>query len=214
MAAQLAVVVRTSLPRCTARRGASACAAPPATGSSSSRKCRAGRPCRSTRAARRPSRRRRDVLGLARRPDFEIARRAAGAARIDAHQHVAVRHPLLRVEQLPVLVLVAGAFEHVRRGLDRCAATGSCSPPAWRGPWRRARSSGSPGICRPRPGGTRRRAAPRRRPSRSGRPNRSSFRRGFRISSLRRGALIAALAGDDGNANIEGWASQRTAEEH
>ena len=60
----------------------------------------------------------RDVLGLARRPCFQIARRAAGAARIHPHADVAVRHPLLRVEQLPVLVLVAGAFEHVRRGLD------------------------------------------------------------------------------------------------
>ena len=60
----------------------------------------------------------RDVLRLARRPGFQVARRAAGAARIDAHQHVAVRHPFLGVEQLPVLVLVAGAFEHLGRRLD------------------------------------------------------------------------------------------------
>src|SRR5262249_11382801 len=48
-----------------------------------------------------------EVLRLARRPDVDEARRAAGAARIDAHAGIAVRHPLLRVDQLPDLILVA-----------------------------------------------------------------------------------------------------------
>src|SRR5262249_38655900 len=51
-----------------------------------------------------------EVLRFARRPDLEIAGRAAGAARVHAHDGVAVRHPLLGIDQLPVLVLVAGAF--------------------------------------------------------------------------------------------------------
>ena len=155
-----------------------------------------------------------EVLGLARRPHVEIAGRAAGAARIDAHDRVAVRHPFLRIDQLPVLVLVARAL---RRSPDRpwsCASRRSCSPPGRRAPWRRAHSSGSPGICRRRPAGTRRRAAPRRRPSRSARPNRSSCRRGFRsfLAAWRAtGTGSPAFAGDDGEANIGGWASQRTA---
>ncbi len=66
----------------------------------------------------RPFDARGNVLRLARRPHFQIARRAPGAARVDAQADIAVRHPFLRVEQLPVLVLVAGAFEHVRRRRD------------------------------------------------------------------------------------------------
>ena len=56
-----------------------------------------------------------EVLGLARRPHVEHARRAAGAARVDAQADIAVRHPFLRIDQLPVLILVARAFEHFRR---------------------------------------------------------------------------------------------------
>src|SRR5262249_57211480 len=46
------------------------------------------------------------VLRFARRPDVDHAGRAPGAARIDAHTGIAVRHPLLRVDQLPDLILV------------------------------------------------------------------------------------------------------------
>ena len=59
-----------------------------------------------------------DVLGLARRPRLQVARRAAGAARIHPQADIAVRHPLLGIEQLPVLVLVAGALQHLGRRLD------------------------------------------------------------------------------------------------
>src|SRR5207244_1407205 len=54
-----------------------------------------------------------EVACLARRPDVDDARRAAGAARIDAHADVAIGHPLLRIDQLPALVLVARAIEHL-----------------------------------------------------------------------------------------------------
>src|SRR5712664_4382368 len=55
-----------------------------------------------------------DVAGLARIVVAEIARRAAGAARVDADAGVALGHPLLRVDHFPVLVPVRGAGERVR----------------------------------------------------------------------------------------------------
>src|SRR5262249_55491463 len=60
-----------------------------------------------------------EVLRLARRPHVEIARRAAGAARIDAHADIAVRYPFLRIDELPVLIFVARAAQHFRRGFDQ-----------------------------------------------------------------------------------------------
>src|SRR5450759_1109651 len=53
------------------------------------------------------------------RPAVDHAWRTAGAARIDTHTDVAVRHPLLRVDQFPVLVIVAGSCERVRDRLDQ-----------------------------------------------------------------------------------------------
>src|SRR5438552_14911097 len=54
-----------------------------------------------------------DVPRLARVVVREIAGRAAGAARIDAHAHVALRNPFLRIDRFPVLVAVRGAGERV-----------------------------------------------------------------------------------------------------
>jgi hypothetical protein len=55
-----------------------------------------------------------EVLRLARRPRVERARRGAGAARIDAHDGVALRGPLLRIDHLPGLILVGRAFQELR----------------------------------------------------------------------------------------------------
>ena len=64
-----------------------------------------------------------EVLGLARRPMLDVAGRAPAAARVDAHAHIAVRHPLLGIAHFPALVLVgrprrhAGVlFRHARPG--------------------------------------------------------------------------------------------------
>ena len=51
------------------------------------------------------------IPGLARRPNFQIARRAARATRIHAHAGVAVGHPFLGVHELPVLVFVGCAHD-------------------------------------------------------------------------------------------------------
>src|SRR5262249_48397433 len=55
----------------------------------------------------------REILRLAQRPDVDHAGRAAGAAAVDAHADIAVRHPLLRIDHLPALVLVGRAGGHV-----------------------------------------------------------------------------------------------------
>ena len=47
-----------------------------------------------------------EVLDLARRGGIHEAGRPARAARVDADDRVAVRHPQLRIGRLPVLVLV------------------------------------------------------------------------------------------------------------
>src|SRR5439155_2040166 len=65
-----------------------------------------------------------EILRLARRPHVEIAGRTPGATRVDAHAGIAVRHPLLRIDQLPVLILVARALEHLGRGLDQACPVG------------------------------------------------------------------------------------------
>src|SRR5262249_32029128 len=54
-----------------------------------------------------------EILRLARRPQFDVAGRAAAAARIDAHAGVAVRHPFLRVDHLPVLIFVGRPVGYV-----------------------------------------------------------------------------------------------------
>ena len=53
------------------------------------------------------------VLGLARRPVLDVSGRTAAAARIDAHDDIAIRHPFLRIADFPALVLVGGAPHHI-----------------------------------------------------------------------------------------------------
>ena len=50
-----------------------------------------------------------EILGLARREVVDEARRAAAAARVDAHAGVVVRHPFLGIDHFPALVEVARA---------------------------------------------------------------------------------------------------------
>src|SRR5919202_1279220 len=54
------------------------------------------------------------VLRLARRERVDIAGRAARPPRVDTDTRVPVRHPLLRIDHLPILVLVRRAGGHVR----------------------------------------------------------------------------------------------------
>ncbi len=49
------------------------------------------------------------ILGLARRKMVDVAGRAAAAARVNTHAGIVVRHPFLRIDDLPVLIQVAGA---------------------------------------------------------------------------------------------------------
>src|SRR5262249_53576710 len=60
----------------------------------------------------------REILRLARRPRVEKTRRSAGAARVDPHAYVAVRHPTLGIDQLPVLIFVGRALLDLGTGLD------------------------------------------------------------------------------------------------
>src|SRR5260221_5143662 len=55
-----------------------------------------------------------EILGLARREVIDHARRATAATRIDAHAGIVVRHPFLRIDNLPVLVLAGRAHRDVR----------------------------------------------------------------------------------------------------
>ena len=59
-----------------------------------------------------------EILGLARREMVDHAGRAAGAAGIDAHAGIVVRHPFLGIDDLPVLVLVGGVCGDVGMLLD------------------------------------------------------------------------------------------------
>jgi hypothetical protein len=59
------------------------------------------------------------VFGFARRPHFEISGRATGATGIDAHNGIAVGHPLLGINQLPVLILVARALQRFGKGFHQ-----------------------------------------------------------------------------------------------
>ena len=54
-----------------------------------------------------------EVARLARIVVAQVARRAPGAARIDAHDRIALGHPFLRVDHFPVLVPVGRAGERV-----------------------------------------------------------------------------------------------------
>src|SRR5580658_1971657 len=53
------------------------------------------------------------IAGLPRREDVEVPGRASGAARVDPDHDVAVRHPLLRVDGLPVLMQAGRASDGV-----------------------------------------------------------------------------------------------------
>jgi hypothetical protein len=59
------------------------------------------------------------VERLARRPAVDHAGRTPRTARIDTHAGIAVRHPFLRIDQFPVLVLVARPFEDLGRSLHQ-----------------------------------------------------------------------------------------------
>src|SRR5262245_41413497 len=48
-----------------------------------------------------------EVSGLARREVIYISRRASAASRVHAHTDVILRHPLFRIDDFPVLILVA-----------------------------------------------------------------------------------------------------------
>ncbi len=54
-----------------------------------------------------------DVAGFPRRPRIEEAGRTPCATRIDPQADIAVRHPLLRIDQFPDLVFVGRAFRHL-----------------------------------------------------------------------------------------------------
>src|SRR5437773_12419178 len=54
------------------------------------------------------------IFSLARREMVDVTRRAAAASRIDAYANVAIRHPLLRIDDFPVLILIARACYNVR----------------------------------------------------------------------------------------------------
>ena len=81
------------------------------------------------------------VLRLARRPDVESARRAPGAARVDAHQNISVRNPFLRVDQFPVLVFIARVLQNLWARPWSTSPSSPCSPPGTTGLWRRGRNS-------------------------------------------------------------------------
>ena len=68
-----------------------------------------------------------EILGFARREMIDHAGRAAGAAGIDAHAGVVMRHPFLRIDHFPALVEIAGAGGNVgmlfRHALPRARIT-------------------------------------------------------------------------------------------
>ena len=59
-----------------------------------------------------------EILGLTRRKVIDVPRRTAGAARIHAHHRVAIGHPFLGIENLPVLVLVGRTVGDIRMSGD------------------------------------------------------------------------------------------------
>ncbi len=105
------------------------------------------------------------ILGLAHRLRIEEARRAAGAARIDAHDGVTVRHPFFRIDDLEVRVFGAGAFEHVGMHRDK-ALPGILPAILEREPLAVGAVAQDDGVAAGRRAGERRRRAARcRRPS-------------------------------------------------
>ena len=50
-----------------------------------------------------------EILGFARREMIDEAGRASGAAGVDAHADVIVRHPFFRIDHFPALVEIAGS---------------------------------------------------------------------------------------------------------
>src|SRR4029077_5280989 len=60
-----------------------------------------------------------EILRFARRPHIEITWRAPCATRVDAHTDIAVRHPFLRIDELPVLISVARSIQHFWCSLDQ-----------------------------------------------------------------------------------------------
>ena len=106
-----------------------------------------------------------EILGLARRPVVDVARRAAGAAGIDAHAGVIVRHPFFRIDHFPALIEVARTggdirmlFGHALPGARIAVLEGEALGIG-------AVAEDDRDICRPGPAGIRRRAARDRRPS-------------------------------------------------
>jgi hypothetical protein len=55
----------------------------------------------------------RQILRFAKRPDVDHTGRTSGAAAVDADHDIIVRHPLLRVDHLPALILVGRTGRHV-----------------------------------------------------------------------------------------------------
>src|SRR5262249_971276 len=62
-----------------------------------------------------------EVARLLRRPEVDAARRAAAPARIHADAGIAIGHPLLGIDDLPVLILVGRSGDDVRVLLGHAA---------------------------------------------------------------------------------------------
>src|SRR5205807_9558736 len=54
------------------------------------------------------------IFSLARREMIDVTRRAAAASRIYAYANVTIRHPLLRIDDFPVLIFIGRACYNVR----------------------------------------------------------------------------------------------------
>ncbi len=83
----------------------------------------------------------RDVLRFARRPHLEIALGAAGAAGIHPHQHIALGTHFSGSNSSQFWYLLLEPSSTSGADLTMRSHWRSCSPPAWRALWRRARSS-------------------------------------------------------------------------
>jgi hypothetical protein len=55
-----------------------------------------------------------EVAGFPGGKGVNISWRAAAATGIDSHTDIPIRHPFLRIDHLPILVLVGRAFGHIR----------------------------------------------------------------------------------------------------
>ena len=124
-----------------------------------------------------------EVVCLARREMVDEARRAAGAARIDAHAGKIVRNPFLRIDHFPALIEVARAGGDIGM-LVRHALPGA------RIAVLEGKTLGVGAVAQDHRiaafrdrAGRHRRAAPGRHPSRSARPSRCASRRGSRCAA-------------------------------